>query len=75
MRRRAGLGPLMAAMSPSDRHRHRMSPPDPLPPIVNGSRTPTSRRVTAKGLFIVFVEHHTASGQLRAYLFGLFAPS
>jgi hypothetical protein len=36
MRRRAGLGPLMAAMSPSDRHRHRMSPPDPLLTVVNG---------------------------------------
>jgi hypothetical protein len=39
------------------------------------TRAPTSRRVKAKELFIVFVEHHTASGQLRVYLFGLFAPS
>jgi hypothetical protein len=29
MRRRAGLGPLMAARSLSGRHRHRMSPLDP----------------------------------------------
>jgi hypothetical protein len=37
MRRRAGLGPLMAARSPSDRHRHRMSPPDPLRTLASGS--------------------------------------